>query len=547
MKVFNFVIASLMILFLAFSCKMQDKPTDVLPPPAEVKVWTPEDIRDIPGLSFQRGLISNTDKATPGYVLFHPSAGTSTYLANLNGEIVHEWKGENNSMLSYLMNDGKIIRLERDPNFPTFAGGGQAGRIREYTWDGEMTWDFAYISKTHLIHHDIAIMPNGNILAISWDAKTKKECIAAGCNPEALPEDGLWFDKIIEIEPTRPSGGKIVWEWNIWDHMVQNHDSSKKNYGDPAKSIRKVNINPYMHPIHMTKEQVDQMIKQGMATSNATPGNQGSDLTHLNSIEYNADLDQIVVSSPHFNELYILDHSTTTAEAKGDKGGKYGHGGDLLYRWGNPQNYGRGTAQDQQIFGQHDVRWIPKGFPGEGHLTLFNNDIYDGKGKYPSVFMALAELQNPNISMADVSNYSAVFELEIPLAADGNYEISDTEAFGPTAPVWTYKAPDLYSLYAPFVSSAHRMKNGNTFVNEGPRGRLFEVTPDGEVVWDYRNPYFMDHRLPDGSMPQPTGPFFFAQFRVEHIGMDHPAIQGKELKAITPQPEVFVPKPPPAQ
>jgi len=505
----------------------------------------PDSVRDLPGLSFQRGLISSTDEATPGYILFHPTFGTSSYLLNLDGKVVHEWKGEYNTMLSYLMDNGNVIRGDRDPYFPTFAAGGQSGRIREYNWDGDLIWDFDYISEEYLTHHDMAIMPNGNILAIAWEVITKEECVALGINPEHLPEAGLWFDKIIEIEPTRPNGGNIVWEWRMWDHLIQDFDASKPNYGAVIENPYKININPHIHHVEMTEEQVKQAIEGGFMTSNATVENQGSDLTHLNAIYYNAELDQIAISSYYFNEIYIIDHSTTTREASGSTGGRYGRGGDLLYRWGNPQNYGRGGPENRKLFHQHDVRWIPQGYPGAGNLMVFNNDIYGGEGQFPGAFAALSQLQRPTVSLAELDNYSAVLELELPVTDDGNYSLPDGKPFGPDEPVWMYQPEDPHSFYAPFVSSAHRMLNGNTFVNSGPRGRFMEVTPEGQIVWEYLNPFSSDYRLPDGTLPQPAGPFFYAQFRVTHIPADHPALAGRELTPIDPQPEVFVPPPPP--
>ena len=537
--------------FLVFNSCKESKPQSNRPSveSANIKNWSPEDIRDIPGLKRQRGLISSTDKATPGYILFHPGAGmtTSTYLINSSGEVVKKWDGDLSTMLTYLMDDGRIIRGERDPDFPVFAAGGQSGRIREYNWDGDMTWDFKYATDKLLTHHDIEVMPNGNILAIAWEVKTKEECIALGINPENLPEDGLWFDKVIEIRPERPSGGTIVWEWKMWDHLIQDFDQSKPNYGNPSDHPRRINLNPHIHKIEMTEEQVQGAIQAGFMTANARASNQGSDLTHLNAIDYNADLDQIVLSSYNFNEIYIIDHSTSMSEAASSSGGRSGRGGEILYRWGNPANYGRGSGDDRILGHQHDVRWIPEGFPGAGNLMIFNNDIYGGQGEYPEIFQALSTLQRPELSIAEVDNYSMVLEITPPIDDDGNYYLEDQKPFGPEEAVWSYSAPDKYSFYGPFVSSAHRLSNGNTFINSGPRGRFMEVTPGGEMVWEYLNPFVDDFRLPDGTLPQPTGPFFFAQYRVTHIPLDHPAVRGKNLKALDPQPEVFVPKPPPGE
>ena len=56
--------------------------------------------------------------------------------------------------------------------------------------------------------------------------------------------------------------------------------------------------------------------------------------------------------------------------------------------------------------------------------------------------------------------------------------------------VWSYQDQPIFNFYSPYESSAQRLPNGNTFICEGVFGRLFEVTPEGQVVWEYINPYF---------------------------------------------------------
>lgn len=538
-----FFLAFSAILFIAVSCK-KEQTQEVVEKPA-VKVWSPEDTRALAGVTEKRGLISKTDMATPGYVLFSPSFGTDTYLMNLDGEIVHKWSGEVSTMLNgYLFENGHLFRLERDENLPVFAFGGQAGIIREYDWDGNLLWDYNLATEKELLHHDIEILPNGNVLAICYEARSPEESVAAGRDPERVLKAGLWIDKIIEIKPIRPTGGEIVWEWDMWDHIVQEFDSTKANYGTLKDHPRKININTHSVEAEsgplMNEEQIEQMKAMGVMTSNANVDNQRSDITHVNAVSYNAELDQIVFSSPGFGEIYIIDHSITTEEAKGPAG-------DLLYRWGNPQNYGAGDKEDQKLFGQHDVKWIPKDYPGEGNLIVYNNDIHNPDNKLPSLGAALGKAQSPDphVSVGDFGNYSSVIEWSLPEIVDGTYKISDDGAFGPHKPHWEYIAPDKYSFYSPFVSGVQRLKNGNNLITEGVRGRLFEVTSDKEILWEYWNPYNNGYMLPDGSVPQPVGPFIYAQFRATHFSPDFPAFEGKDLKPISPQPEPFVFKMPP--
>ena len=131
----------------------------------------------------------------------------------------------------------------------------------------------------------------------------------------------------------------------------------------------------------------------------------------------------------------------------------------FLYRWGNPKNYQRGDSTDRKLFGQHDVRWIEKGKPGEGDLTVFNN--------HPPTEI---DWDKPG---GDSKNYSAIYEITLPVDDNGRYAMEKGKSFGPAKPTWVYIAPDTFSFYSSFISGAHRMNNGNTFINEGARGRFF--------------------------------------------------------------------------
>ncbi len=541
MRTIYFAYPLLLLTFL--SCKT-DNPPKAEVATTEVRQWKPEDVRSMSGALAERGLIYDSEEDTEGYVLYEPPTGTFTFLVDKQGEVVHQWVSELNSMNSYLQPNGHLIRMERDENFTTFAAGGQSGRIREYDWDGNQVWDFEYFSETYLTHHDIEVMPNGHILAISYDALSKEEAIEAGMDPEHVPNAGIWLDKIIEIEPIRPKGGKIVWEWRMRDHLVQELYPDKKNYGKVAEHPRKLNINTHSAEAGspMSAERIEEMKKMGFLTSNATVDNQGSDVTHTNAISYNPELDQIVISVPGYGEVLVIDHGTTTKEAKGSTGGRWGHGGELLYRWGNPANYGKGSKEDQKLFGQHDSKWIPKGYPGEGNLMVYNNDIPHPDNKLPNMWASLAGNMTPamDVAIGDVGNYSAVFQWAIPSDDNGNYELGEGGTFGPDEPDWTYKAPDLYSMYSAFISGAHRLKNGHTFITQGMQGRLIEVDENGKKVWEYWTPYKFDYTLPDGSPAQPTGPFIYGLFRATLYPIEHPAFEGKTLNPVNPQPEPFV-------
>ncbi len=548
----NVLFAISAIFLITNSCKTDTAKKEVRQT-KEIRQWKPEDTRSIQGNMATRGLVKNVERSTPGYVLFNPSNSTKTFLMNKDGQVVHSWDGELMSPLSpYLLDNGHLVRMEIDLDYPTFAAGGAAGRIREYDWDGNLVWDFEYANEKELVHHDLEILPNGNILAIAYEAKTVEEALAAGMNSEHIAKAGVWPDKIIEIKPTRPSGGEIVWEWHLWDHLIQDLDSTKENYGVIAAQPRKIDINvPVAHDFPpMPEGQVTGLKKVGLFTSNFSSDNLASDFTHCNAVSYNPALDQIAFSFKLFNEIYIIDHSTSTEEAKGSTGGRWGHGGDLLYRWGNPENYGRGTKENRILYNQHDAKFIPEGYPGAGSLMVFDNDIPNASNKYPTLLAAFLDAHSPDpqIAIRDFGNYSEVLQFVPTTNEDGSYALSENGTFGPEKQDWSYGAPDKYSFYSAIQSGAHRLKNGNTFITSGFRGRFFEVTSEKEIVWEYWNPYNYNYKLPDGTSAAPFIPY--QQFRAWLHPHDHPAFDGRNLVPISPQPEPFIfkmPPPPPPE
>ena len=475
--------------------------------------------RNLPGHGIPRGLLSNTSLATPGYVLFNPLLSDTTFLINLDGEVVKTWASAYGpSGWFYLKENGTLARGGRDPENTVFDGGGQGGWLQEFNWDGELLWQYKFSSDEYMAHHDVAIMPNGYYLVIAWEVRTPEEAIASGVNPDEIPKAGVWPDMVVEIEPIGNDSAAIVWEWHIWDHAIQDLDNTKNNYGVIAEHPELLNLGLIHKSDSVSVEDLNKRRAKNNASTNDNPENQGSDIFHFNAIDYNAELDQIALSSPSLDEIFIIDHSTTTLEAAGHEGGRWGKGGDFLYRWGNPQNYDQGDSTDLKLGGQHDVRWIEAGLPGAGHLTVFDNNVpYSDPG------------------------YSAVLELETPLT-DTGYILSESNTYGPELPFWQYIAKDTVSFYSPFISGAHRMANGNTFVTEGARGRFFEINSDGEILWEYLTPYAGSSRMPDGTFPQPVGPFTYATFRATHIARDHPAIANKVLDPLSPQPSVYKPK-----
>jgi hypothetical protein len=429
-----------------------------------------------------RGLRRKCNDTAGGYTLFAPMSSNVTYLIDADGLAVRTWSSPFlPSAWVYLLENGHVLRGGSDRGNSIFSGGGQGGRFQEFDLDGSLVWDFRY-NETRLPHHDVAVLPNGNILAIAWEAKTRDEAQRAGRRATAIPATGsIWPDMLIEFKPQRPDGAQIVWEWHIWDHLIQNIDPTLDNYADPAQRPERINING----------------------DTSGGGAFLRDLFHTNAVAYNPELDQIILSVPTFNEVWVIDHSTTTQEAAGRTGGRSGKGGDLLYRWGNPRAYGRGTDADQLLGFQHDARWVPQGRPGAGHMMVFSN-------RTPS----------PN------GPYTKVYEFVPPVDAEGHYAVPDVGPFGPAGPVWTYSDDDLQTIN---LSGAERLENGNTLISSGNEGRLFEITPAGDIVWDYWSPY----AGPSGSSGNA-----FSLFRAVRIPPNHPGLAGHDLRPMDPQPPI---------
>lgn len=443
------------------------------------------------------GVLRQTPAASPGYLLIHPIYRGETFLIDLDGQPVHSWRSEYASAtVAYLLDDGSLLAPTLlVPPDESVQGRGKAGRLERRSWDGGLLWDYRIDNERYVSHHDVEPLPNGNVLITAWDKRSADEAIANGRNPELIREDAVWGETILEVEPDGPTGGKIVWQWNAWDHLIQDFDPKQANYGDPAEHPELINFN-----------------------FTGRTGGPAGDWIHLNSIDYNTHLDQILVSTPAFHEVWIIDHSTTTEEAAGHAGGRTGKGGDLLYRWGNPKAWMGPSAPAQRLFFQHSPYWIPDEFVGGGRILLYNNGI---KGVQ--------------------RNYSTVDEFTPPLLPNGTYDRVDGENFGPQSLRWRYgKNSGVYRFFADRVSGAQRLPNGNTLICVGSLSRVAEVTRNGQTVWDYFNgsnaglpvgpkaPYRSAISFEDGGPIGGGGPMF----RAERYPPDHPAFAGRTLTPI---------------
>lgn len=383
-----------------------------------------------------------TTEAFNGYTLFSPEYSKKTYLINKKGTMVHSWDSQFIQGLGVsLLENGDLLRTILLFHNPVFAAGGVTGGVELFDWNGTKQWQYNYSTNQYCLHHGITCLPNGNILMVAWEYKTADQAITAGRRPDSMPTAQLWPDHVIEVQRTGPFEGSIVWEWHVWDHLIQDFDPTKENYGVVEDHPELIDINYF-----------------------SGDGKQRADWNHINSIDYHEEFDQILLSVKNFHEVWVIDHSTTTAEAAGHSGGNSGKGGDLLYRWGNPAAYRKGTSVHQQLFAQHDASWIKPGCPGQGNILVFNN----GQGR-------------PG------GQYSSVDELVPPVDGSGFYYRDPGSAYEPEEAIWRYTATNPSDFFAGYLSSAQRLPNGNTLICDGDHGVFFEVTAEKKIVWRYQN------------------------------------------------------------
>ena len=438
-----------------------------------------------------RGLVHASDAVTPGYVLYAPLKSKQTYLVDRSGRVVHTWSSEYSpGNAAYLLDDGSLLRAGRVDN-DHMHGGGQGGRVQRLTWEGEVSWELEWADDQKMAHHDLEPLPNGNVLVLAWEMKTRAEALSAGRDPTAVAEGGFWPDAVFEVRPVGASGYEVVWEWHAWDHLIQDFDPEAEGYGDVPRFPGRIDLNgDHRHELALTAEErvrleelerdmralgyvgedeeepLDPAAPGGAADPDADGDGRrlAGDWLHTNSIDYDLAHDLILLSVRTLNEVWVIDHSTTTAQARGRTGGRFEKGGDLLYRWGNPRMYAAGSEADRRLFHQHDASWVsrPDGTLG---ILVFNN----GDGRPAGAFSSVEELSPP-------------FD-----AASGFGTPAVGEAFGPRELAWSYEERD--DFYSSFISGAQRLPGGNTLICEGAEGRLFEVDPSGAIVWDYLVPH----------------------------------------------------------
>lgn len=429
------------------------------------------------------GLITiQPDLAVEGYNLIYPEEQSSVYLLNNCGEVVNSWNDPTQgrpATVARLLENGNLLRSKTNASLTgtTFGTGGAGGIIELLDWNGEVLWSYTLADSLRRQHHEVFPMPNGNILLIAWEKKSLEEILETGFDTLTHTQREIWSDFILEINPGNDS---IVWEWHAWDHLVQDFDPTKNNYGNIAEHPEL--IDPNYHEWSYDRQ----------------------DWLHSNGLDYNAEKDQVMLCVRNFNEIWIIDHSTTIEEAAGSTGGNSGKGGTLLYRWGNPKAYKSGETSDRQLFWQHDAQWIDDfvdpGYEHYGKIVLFNNMVANG--------ISYGQILEP---VWDTSGHTYLIQ-------DGLFLPEDFTA--------TLSHPDTSFNHSTTASSIQVIGPGHIIMCAARQGFSFELTGQGDVVWEYRTPLRNGFPVSQGTQLSLSDNF---TFQLKRYPADYTGLAGKDL------------------
>jgi len=370
------------------------------------------------------GLLHWSSNAFDGYTLFSPLNNNNVYLINNCGEEINEWTfSEQPGATCYLLENGNLLRAGKD-----------SLEIRD--WNNNLIWSYATTANGIKQHHDIEPLPNGNILCIVGDNYTLAEMALMGRDTSNIVEP-FRLDKVVELEPQGSNGANIVWEWSFVENLIQDFDITKENYGVVEEHPELLDIN--------------------------YDNGQTADFTHVNAVDYNSELNQVLITSRHLSELYIVNHEYSNSNSQQSTDEKFSFGEGFLWRWGNPEVYRQGNSDTQLLNKPHDGKWVESGYLDEGKISVFNNNG-DSTETFSSVCLIAPSIEE-GIYLKDEGKY-------LPHEFDW---IWNGEIMGDT-------------VYQKSRSGAQSLPNGNFLICETSEGRISEISKSGQLLWIYRNP-----------------------------------------------------------
>ncbi|MFB7873874.1 aryl-sulfate sulfotransferase [Nocardia sp. NPDC056064] len=362
-------------------------------------------------------------------VLF-TGADSVTRLLALDGTVVREWPyaGVPPRIIDPALNGGRLGDLGVQFGESGDGRGGiyANGTVGQLDWSGERVWEWGSRAPGG------AARQNHDWQLLPNGNRlllvTVPRVVAQLGIPATVGDQGLY-----EVAPD----GEIVWQWLAGDHLDE-FGFSAAGFEALRETAARDPEDPWGY----------------LEMNSATP--LGPNRWHDADPDSVFHPDNILVSFRKANVIALIDKGS----------------GAVLWRLG-PYFEAAPGAQHQrinahavprpvdQISGQHNPHLIPEGLPGAGNILVFDNQ---GGAGYPP---------------APLGIYAGSRVLEIDPVTR---EI-----------VWQYTAEDSgrpsWTFFSSFVSNAQRLPNGNTLITEGMHGRIFQVTPAGEVVWEYHSPY----------------------------------------------------------
>lgn len=451
--------------------------------------------------------VYNPDKCWNGFTVF-PAAHQGALLVDMNGNELHLWRdlqGFPNKIFP-----GGHVMGSRGIRSPKYGLQDQIDLV-QVDFEGNVVWEWnkaEYIEdpgeKAQWMarqHHDFQREGNPvGYYAPGMDPKIDSGNTLVLCHRDVeqpyISDKPLVDDVIYEVNWE----GDIVWEWQCSDWA--------KDMGFSEEALNAMSRNPNM--------------RGGSLIDNAPAV---GDWMHVNSMsalgpnkwfdagDERFHPDNIIIDGRETNINLILSKKT----------------GEIVWQLG--PDYSTGAAKDiGWIVGQHHTHMIPKGLPGEGNILIYDNGGWGGYGA-PNP----AALQGGKNATRD---WSRVLEID-PVSMKIVWQYTPHEA-GFIVPL------DANRFYSPFISGAQRLPNGNTLITEGSDGRIFEVTKDHEIVWEFISPYwgkgglnlnmvYRAYRVPYEWVPQLNKP---AEKAIEKIDVTSWRVPGAGPKG--PQKEVSV-------
>lgn len=443
------------------------------------------------------------DKCWNGYTVFsHPKHGI--LLIDMNGKPVHIWKGLDGFPAKML--PGGRVMASRGRRSPAASYQDQLDLVT-CGWDGTVEWSFdrkefcedegmdpRYMARQH---HDYQRYgePLYYVPGAAYGDQAEKTLILThqDVRKKKISHQLLEDDVLIEVD----AKGDIIWEWHAADHFQE--------FGFSETARNAMFRDPNTQP--------------------CGPEGQG-DWLHINCASYlgpnrwydagdnRFHPDNIIMDSREACFMFIIDHQT----------------GKVVWQVGPDYTASRELRIMGPVIGMHSTHMIPQGLPGAGNILVFDNGGWGGYG---------APSQTSKIGLKSMQRDSSrVFEFD-PVTLKILWQF-DASKLG---------HPQLFAahyFYSPLISNAQRLPNGNTLIDEGCDGNLMEVTPEGEVVWDYINPYpgpngasdcYRCYRVPYEWVPQLERPRETAIHRVDIGSFQLP---GAADPALRPEVEVTV-------